>query len=108
MAAEMDPVAPAVGKEIGRADGQDRAPAFPMVGRRNFGGAPIPTDFVTGGVAIIESIDLQGIAIDAAGKIIVVVRGVGFAPSGEGLPAERNRNLLEPTRAFAGEPFLDN
>ena len=58
MMTKMVAVAPDVGEEIGRADRQDDAFAFPSVILRNGDPATIPTNFKALGAAIVLGRDL--------------------------------------------------
>src|SRR5437879_8080425 len=78
--ADMSSVAPAVGKEISGTDGQNGAFASPGFVIRNDNGAPIPANFITEGGTMIAAIDFERMAENAVRVIIVIARGVAFAP----------------------------
>src|SRR3954471_12145051 len=79
---------------------------MPIFVRGNGDGPSIPANFVARSITIAELVDLEGLAIDPAGEIVVVVRGVCFAPGGKRLPAKRNGDLLGPATFVRRKPFL--
>src|SRR5262245_39145907 len=106
MAAEVDAVAPAVGQEIGRANGENDTFVAPGRQVRNHHLATIPSNFIAGCRAMIGARDLQRIAENTCGVIIIVARGIRFPPSGERFPAEWHNDLLTPVRRVGSEPLF--
>src|SRR4051812_42064993 len=106
--AEMNPVAPAIGKKIRGANRQYDPFVLPRLAIGDFNRPAVPANLVTRRRAVIVPIDRQGIQENPVGVIMIVAGGVPFAPGGKRFPAKWHQDLLAPRRLAGPKPLLLN